>query len=82
MRYDLSMDRLERFKSFSLHPMLKKIFTRLTPVEEIICEKFIVDNESLNKANFEYAVNRMFLDRPKTKHWKEIVELLTCSNSV
>lgn len=75
------MDRLERFKSFSLHPMFKKIFTRLAPNEEMMAEKFIVDNESLDKANFEYAVNRMFLDRPKTKHWKEIVELLTCSNS-
>jgi len=75
------MDRLEQFKSFSLHPMFRKIFTRLTPVEEMMAEKFIVDNESLNKANFEYAVNRMFLDRPKTKHWKEIMELLICSNS-
>jgi|JI10StandDraft_1071094.scaffolds.fasta_scaffold481556_3 hypothetical protein len=81
MWYNLSMDRLERFKSFSLHPMFKKIFTRLTPFEEMMAEKFIVDNESLNKDNFEYAVNRMFLDRAKTRHWKEIVELLTCSNS-
>lgn len=62
--------------------MFKKIFSKLTPVEEMIAEKFIVDNESLSKADFEFRVNRMFLDRPKTKHWKEIMELLTCSNSI
>lgn len=75
------MDRLEVFKSFSLHPMFKKVFTKLKPVELMMAEKFIVDNEHLNRANFEMAVNRMFLDKPKTKHWKEIMELLTCSNS-
>jgi hypothetical protein len=56
----------------------------LRPAEKALMHEFLMKNDSLDKGRFEHAVNRMFLDMPddgRPKHWKEILELLTCANS-
>lgn len=42
---------------------------------------FINKNDGLSHLDFEYAVNRMFLDLPKPKNWSIIVELACAINT-
>lgn len=74
-------ERLSKFKSFKTHPWFGRIFKKINSNDILFAESFIEKNEPLNKGEFEFAVNRLFLDRAKPKAWKEIVELLTCCNS-
>lgn len=63
--------------------MLGKLYKKLNSMELTFCYHFIQTNQGLAKGEFEFKVNRMFLDYAgeKPKHWKEILELLTCANS-
>lgn len=75
-------NRLTTFLAYKEHPWLHKPFKRLTRAEIEICQVFIQQNSALAKGEFEFKINRMFLDKPeKPKHYKEILELLTCANS-
>lgn len=53
----------------------------MTESERKLATDFIQANDSLDKANFEYAINRMFLDKDRPKNYKFVLELLTCANS-
>lgn len=76
------MTRAEKFRALAAHGWLKSVFKKLTAEERQIAEDFIRENDALDKGAFELRINRMFLDRlEKPKHWKEILELLTCANS-
>lgn len=75
------MNRMDLFKKLYNHAWLGRIYRRLYAEEMNLALDFIVSNDHLDKGPFEYAVNRMFLDKPKPKHFKEILELLTCANS-
>ncbi len=78
----LDMKRKFAFRNFENHAWLKKPFSRLNKAELDMALSFIDSNDHLDKGSFEYAINRMFLDNPdKPKHFKEILELLTCANS-
>lgn len=75
------MNRLNKFRSFIDHPWLKKSYKKLNVEELQIAENFITKNATTKKDEFELAVNRMFLNQSKTKHWSIIVELLSCCNN-
>jgi hypothetical protein len=75
------MERLKIFEAYASHPWLYRSYKRLTPAERDLAHDFIRRNDHLAKGPFEFAVNRMFLDKPKPKHCNEILELLTCANS-
>lgn len=75
------MDRLTLFNNLKHHPWSGRVYKRLNANELELALGFIESNENLDKGSFEYAVNRMFLDKDKPKHFKEILELLTCANS-
>lgn len=80
--YILVMDlRTETFLNFKTHPWLSKAFAKLSGAEIEIALAFLKTNEPLDKSKFELAVNRMFLEKQRPKHWSIIVELLTCANS-
>lgn len=74
--------RMENFLSLEKHPMLGRRFRSLSPDQVSECEAFIICNALLNSDDFEKAVNRMFLDAVKPKNYKDILELLSCANSL
>lgn len=73
--------RVEAFANMERHPWLKKSWARLSAAEIALANSFIATNDSLDLGEFEKAVNRMFMDKPKPKNWTVICELLSCSNS-
>lgn len=72
--------RLEKFESFRDHPWLKRLFLKLKQQQLIIARDFILKNDSLDKHDFEKAVNRMFLDKEKPDRWEIILELIANCN--
>jgi len=75
------MNRLDALlERSSRYPYVAK-FNRLTEKEYELMVMFIHENDSLPHIDYEYAVNRMFLDREKPKNWTIIQELLTASNT-
>lgn len=76
------MSREQVFNSYETHPWLKRLYKRLSLTDRAFCVSFIRSNEKLDKGEFEYAVNRMFLDRVDVpKNWGPILELLMSANS-
>lgn len=74
--------RLNKFYSFKDHAWLKKSYSKLSNTSIELAEDFLRINESLNKDDFEFKVNRLFLDNSnKPKEWVVITELLSNSNS-
>jgi len=74
------MSRLEKLNSFETHAWLKKVYKKLNPSTLAIAQTFIAMNDHLSKDDFEKAVNRMFLDKPKPKNYECILELLANCN--
>jgi hypothetical protein len=70
------MTRLDKFYALKNHPMLGRSYKRLTLDEIAICVKFINETEHLNINEYAHLVVRLFLDKPKPKHWTYIEELL------
>jgi hypothetical protein len=67
----------DRCKKYPYEKSAKK----LSNLEFDLILKFIEKNDNLGYLEFEYAVNRMFLDREKPKNWPIIQELLVVANS-
>lgn len=75
------MSRLTYLTSKKGHPHYGKLFKRLAGDEVAEILDFIGKHEHFNKAEFEFAVNRMHLDQPnKPKNWTIIQELLLVAN--
>lgn len=75
------MNRLVKFEALKDHAWHGRSFAKLTAQELSLAREFIASNSTLGKGDFEYAVNRMFLDKQKPKNFMHILELLTCANS-
>jgi hypothetical protein len=75
------MDRRQHLNDIINNPWLSRVYNRLTPAEVLICNEFILANTNKGHAEFELGVNRIFIDKQKPKHWKEILEILSCVNS-
>ena len=67
--------------SMEKHPIYSKLFKRLKNDEFKMIENFIEENNSKNKGDFEYKINRLFLDKEKPKNWAIILELLSIYNT-
>lgn len=81
---NITSNRITEFHKLSEHPWLHKTYKRLSKEHITFCESFIKDNDHLGHLEFEYAINRMFLDKVKPYSYKHIAiiqELLTCCNS-
>jgi len=57
--------------------MLKRVYSRLSAQEMTIAREFLARHAEASPGDFERAVNRMFMDKPKPKHFVAIMELLT-----
>lgn len=75
------MTRLEALKIKVQQYPYQKSARKLTEGEFDTLVAFIEDHEHLGHLEFEYAVNRMFLNREKSKNWVIMTELLMVSNS-
>jgi hypothetical protein len=76
------MKRKDQFHSYKNHPWLCRVFKKLTKADVLFCETYLAENDHLTKDDFQLKVNRLFMDdRNPPKAWKEIKELLTCTNS-
>lgn len=74
------MNRLKNFENLKTHPWLSRIYNKLSTSEIDFAVNFIKTNDALSKSEFEFKVNRVFINKEKPKRWKEISELLVCSN--
>ncbi len=75
------MTRLDALKIKSSTLPYEKVVKRLTEAEFDLVVEFIEDHDRLGHLEFEYAINRMHLDRKKPKHWAIIEELLAVCNT-
>jgi len=77
------MKRFEYLKKrCSENSMFAKLEDKLSEAEFFDLIEFIENNEHLDALEFEYAANRMFLDKPKPKNWTAIMELALIANGV
>lgn len=74
------MNRAEAFQSLKSDSWFSRVFAKTKASDRELCLKFIEENDGLDRADFEFQVNRMFLDKEKPKNWTLIVELLATSN--
>lgn len=74
------MDRATKLEQLKTHAWFGRVFKRLSKSELELARSFLQSHDDLAKAEFEFAVNRMFLDKPKPKHWVEILDLLANAN--
>jgi hypothetical protein len=75
------MTRLEALRDRCQRYPYQKRAQRLTEAEFDSMVAFLEDHESLDHLEFEYAVNRMFLDKEKPQHWGIIMDLLIACNT-
>lgn len=74
--------RLQLFESRCReHLIYRRLAKRIDEAEFDRIVTFIEDNDHLNHEQFEQAVNRMYLNEPKTKHWPIVQELLSMTNT-
>lgn len=74
------MNRLEKFQSYKTNAWYSRIFKRLSAADIAFAESWITTNDHLDRNDFESAVNRMFIDKQKPKHWTSIQELIAGAN--
>lgn len=77
----VSNDRLQAFQDRIQRLPYSKVAQRLTEAEFDEIVDFIEDHHDLNHLDFEHEVNRMHLDRPKSKNWAIVQELLVVANT-
>ncbi len=77
------MSRAMAFENLKNHPWHGRVFAKLKASDKELALKFIEENDRLLILDFEYRVNRMFLDKPaKPKNWTIICELLQAANFI
>lgn len=75
------MTRTDILAQLATHPWLHRVWNRMTEAEQDQARLFIQAHDALDAEEFQRAINRMHLDQPKPKHWKEIEECLSCANT-
>lgn len=75
------MTRIDAIKDLCERYPYQKSARRMSEAEFDQMVAFIDDHNELGHLEFEYAVNRMFLDKPKPKSWAIVQELLIAANS-
>lgn len=76
------MTRIERFQTYATHPMLKKIYNKLSGQDIALANSLLVENAKLDRNDFEQLINRYFLhNNGRSKNNLIIQELLSCANS-
>lgn len=77
------MKRIDKFHSLKNHAHYSRYYTALKQRDIALISKFISENETLDKANFEMKMNRFFLElKDRPKNWAILSELLMIANNV
>ncbi len=72
----------EEMKALRAHPHHKKTLGKLGSSDRDVMLKFIKENATLSRDDFEMKVNRLFIDQTdKPPKWAYIMELLSIMNS-
>ncbi len=75
------MNRIDAFLAHTEHAYLGRLYARLKKADIAFCLDFLKETRDLDAGEFEFRVNRMFLDKPdKPKNSGIIQELLSCAN--
>lgn len=77
-----SKNRLVIFGELRTHPWYGKFFQKLGVLNIADAQEFIIENLEDSVEDFEYKLNRLFLDREKPKEYTRILELLSATNSL
>lgn len=78
---EITQERLNRFNDLRKHPVINKMFKKLTKSELQFCTDFIMECSDLTDAQFIAKANRLFIDqKEKPRNWKDIADLM--SNTV
>lgn len=75
------MERIVALREFCSDFYGKKLALKVTEAQFDQVVAFIQDHDHLGHLEFEYAVNRMYLDKPKPKGWTEVMEMLLSANT-
>lgn len=76
------MNRIDVMQDFFLQGHYQKVSKKLTEAEFDLVVAFVEENESLGHLEFEYAVNRMFLNvANKPRNWVIVTEILMALNT-
>jgi hypothetical protein len=76
------MTRKEHFMALADHPWLGRSYKRLREEDVHWCLNWLDAHASDSKDAAALIITKLFLDNPaKPKAWKEMEELLICSNS-
>jgi hypothetical protein len=74
------MNRIEALKvKCSQYPYQARCL-KMTEAEFDLMVEFLEENDGLGHLEFERAVNRMFLNKPKPRNFVTIMEMLTVAN--
>ncbi len=74
------MSRLKELENLKTHPMLGKLFKKLTKAEYNELVEFISSRESLTKDQYASDVNRWYLGKTPPKHFNDMWALaLQCN---
>ena len=77
----IGMTRLQYFTTKCRdHVLYRRLALRLSESEFDLAVDFIQENDHLDFMDFEAALNRMFIGKPKTKHWSIVQELVHVAN--
>lgn len=69
--------RIQKFESLKEHHWYQRLVKKLTQEEVEIIHQFCKTHQDKNALEFEYAGNRLYLCRPRTKNFAIVNELLT-----
>jgi hypothetical protein len=77
------MNRLQVFESYEKDAFFYKKFSKLKPLDLILCNTYLEQWSKLDKNEFALKLNDLQLSKhqDKSNQWMLIWELLSCANS-
>ena len=71
------MSRKTNLIKLTAHPMLHKLFSKLTKSELEMVTKFVHENNDLEKNEYMFKANRWLLNEEKPKHYSDMWAIIT-----
>lgn len=77
MKTSLANTRVQKFMQMEKHPVLGKLFKKLTEEEYDMALQFVMNNSGLGDNDYMHLANRWFLDGNKPKHHTDMWAIVT-----
>ena len=75
------MNRLKRLASLSKHPLYRRTWDKLPERQRRWLTDYVTEHADESRSDFEFTVNRLWLDQPKPLNHVAMIELLLASNT-